>query len=411
MHPAWKSARSARSGPWAALHACAVTAACAGWGALCFSAYRAHRAPVPADTDRSVLTRPFPEDFREAADRHVLAAVRILQDASLPATERIDRYSREAAGARDLYTASLQGRAYQPLTVARLAALRFEEYPPLTDDAWQDWALTLDLAGGMAPRNASVQAALGELLVRMGRPQEGLAAYARALSLDPSLARRVVPVLGTFGIAPERAMAALPRTAPLLLAMRQLYGAERQSDYADLLEPDLATASPELLVAWADARLASKQADRVCLRLEALPPFTPPDREAARCVQISRAQMALGNAPSAVSWAARARTASPRDPRALEQSAHAALAGGDPDAALRFCREALTLFARSGGSSTSRARIYELSARAEERRGHLDAAHDAYTRALALDPNRRTSRQRLEAMRAAAGLTVPSPPQ
>jgi tetratricopeptide (TPR) repeat protein len=356
-----------------------------------------------------VLTRPQPEDFRDAADAHILAAVAVLQDRSLPGTARLDAYAQEAEAARSLYAASLEGRSYQPLTVARLAALRFELSPPLTEESWADWLTTVQLAGRMAPRIASVHASLGELLVRMGRAEEGLTAYAHALELDPRLAQRAVSVLEAFGVAPEDAVAALPRTSSLLLTVRRLYQAEnRLSDYAELLEPDLPTASPDLLAAWADARLAGKQADLVVVRLAAMAPLAPSEREAARCVHLSRAYLGLGDAASAMQWAARARAADPTDARALEQSANAALASNDAMAAVAFAREALTALARRGAPPGARARIYEIAGSAEERRGRMDAAHDAYSRAVALDPNRTASRQRLDAMRAAAGLAVPS---
>jgi len=224
LPPTWTAAArspGARAAAWAA--AGAACAAAAAWCLVCASAYDAATAPTPLHTKRTVLTRPRPEDFRAAADARVLTAVAVLQDRSLQGTERLDRYTRESTSARTLYAASLEGCAYQPLTVARLAALRFEEDPPLTDDAWKDWAATIELAGRTAERNASVQVSLGELLVRMGRPEEGLACYARALRLDPSQARRVASVLGTFGVAPEDAVAALPRSVPLLLALRPLY--------------------------------------------------------------------------------------------------------------------------------------------------------------------------------------------
>lgn len=391
-----------------ALIALATTAAGA-WIWVVASAYISARWPEPTSTQRSVLTRPRPEDFRDAADSHVMAAVAVLQDGSQSGSARLDVYAREVEVARALYAASLEGRAYQPLTVARLAALRFEGDPPLTEAAWADWATTLELAGRMAPRTASVHASLGELLVRMGRSEEGLASYARALSLDPSLARRAVSVLGAFGVTPESAVAALPRTSSLLLALRDMYSREhRLADYADLLEPDLESASPDLLAAWTDARLSAKQADLVVLRLGGLPPLVPKERESARCVHISRGYEALADAASALHWAARARAAAPDDIRALEQSAHAALAAEDAEAALRFSREALTALARLDGTPAARARLYEITGRAEERRGRMDAAHDAYVRAVALDPNRTASRRRLEAMRAAAGLVVPS---
>jgi tetratricopeptide (TPR) repeat protein len=383
-------------------------AAAAGWCLVCVSADAAARAPDPDHTYRSVLTRPRPEDFREAADARVLAAVAVLQDRALAGTERLDRYTRDAAAARALYGASLEGCSYQPLTVARLAALRFEETPPLSDAAWSDWAATLDLAASMAPRTASVQVALGELLVRMGRPDEGLVCYARALRLDPTQARRVIAVLGAFGVSPDQATAALPRSAPLLLALRTLYERDaRLGDYADVLDPDLPSCSPELLATWTDARLAARQADLAVDRLQGLA-YATPAQEAARCVHLSRAYLALGDGGAAERWATRARTAAPEDARALEQSAQAALATGQFDAAREFARRALASLARAGGSNGARARLYEIAGRAEERRGRMDAAHDAYSHALALDPNRTTARRRLEAMRAAAGLAVPS---
>lgn len=410
MHPTWTSAaRAGRLEPRALLLGLAAVAVALGWSWVCLSAYAGARRPQPGLATRSVLTRPRPDDFRDAADGHVLAAVAALEDTSRPATARLDAYGREARAASGLYAASLAGLAYQPLTIARLAALRFEEQAPLTDAAWKDWGLTLDAAARMAPRTASVHAELGELLVRMGRPEEALASYARALRLDPSLARRAVTILRTFGIAPEEAVEALPRTPSLLLALRAAYEQEgRLLEYADLLDPELPTASPELLAAWTDARLAARQAPLVADRLERLGRLRPAAREAARCVHLSRAALALKDPASGVRWAERARAVAPGDTRALEQSASAALAAEDPDGAVRFTREALAALARSGGSRGARARLYEIAGRAEERRGRMDAAHDAYARAVALDPNRTNARRRLEAMRAAAGLGVSS---
>ena len=100
MHPTWSAAaRATRPSALAVLLGVAACLAAAWWSWLCLSAHAASAAPEPGLVRRSVLTRPRPEDFREAADTHVLAAVGVLQDRSLSGSERLDAYAREAEAA------------------------------------------------------------------------------------------------------------------------------------------------------------------------------------------------------------------------------------------------------------------------------------------------------------------------
>jgi tetratricopeptide (TPR) repeat protein len=79
------------------------------------------------------------------------------------------------------------------------------------------------------------------------------------------------------------------------------------------------------------------------------------------------------------------------------------LVSGDADLAIVAFREAIALAARSGAGPHVRANLYREIGRAQEARGDLPQAYDAFKMALRLNPEEPYARKRVDEMEAAAG--------
>ncbi len=144
-------------------------------------------------------------------------------------------------------------------------------------------------------------------------------------------------------------------------------------------------------------------AHRVVERLGALGPLAPPETEATRLLQISRAHAALGDPLRAVEAAREAERLVPSAPVA-EQLGGALVEAKDADAAIAAYRRALSRLARDQASAAVRARLYRKIGQAEEAGGAGGRAFDAYRRAVELDPAEPIAARRLREMRASAGV-------
>ena len=131
-----------------------------------------------------------------------------------------------------------------------------------------------------------------------------------------------------------------------------------------------------------------------------------PDVEAERLRQRSRAHLALDDPVPALTDARQARDRV-LSPSYVEHLGDVLLSTGSAAEAIEAFRVALGLVARGGGNPATRVRLYSKLGQAEERRGSMARAYDAYKLALRLDPDDALSRRRIEEMQKAAGL-IPS---
>jgi tetratricopeptide (TPR) repeat protein len=133
-------------------------------------------------------------------------------------------------------------------------------------------------------------------------------------------------------------------------------------------------------------------------------PFDTVEVEAERLRQRSRAAVADGSLEEALADAASAAELLPSSPPHLEHLGDVSLAAARAREAVRAYRRALGLAAKGGAAPRLRARLYRKIGQAEERRGDVDAAYDAYRMALQVDPQEPHAARRMAAMEEAAGL-------
>jgi tetratricopeptide (TPR) repeat protein len=375
---------------------------------LSFQVYLAQADPEGFEARAGPLAwvvGPTSKSANRAAEEHLAAALRTLADSSKLPAERLARYREHLAAADRLLVRSLRANPSQAGALARLAAIRWETEVPVGEAAEAKYLGMIDTASRMAPRMPDVQIRLGELLLKMGRQQDGIRYLVRALELDPGSARRVVALLRDQVLPAGEIAAALPRIPAVLAALQGPYIEDgKGKDYLDLAESMVGVGGPDLLEAWASACLRTGEPARLRDRLEKVGRFPDAEMESRRLRLRSSARLALGDRDGAVEDAAAARRLVPEDPAVAAHLGQVALAAGKPDEAGRALRDALSLVSRGSGDRRWRAALYAQIGAAEEARGMPDLAYDAYRNALDLDPSQEGPRRRLAEMKKAAGL-------
>jgi tetratricopeptide (TPR) repeat protein len=387
----------------------------AAYAWLAVQVYRAQADPESFrawDGENAWIVGPTAKALNKAADARIEQSLAALGAAGVPAEDRLRSYRESLRRAEDLLVRSLRAQPAQARALARLAAVRWELDPPLDDEGVRRFLDTIETAARMAPGSARVQKDLGDLLARMGHTDDAVAYLARAVDLDPGTAKDAVEVLLRSVVPPEEIRMRLPKRPEVLVA---LYGAYFEAGQAEAFltacEAMLATPTPALLEAYAAVAIPAKQAARALERIDRLGVRSESDIEAERLLQRSRLGGAAGNKAQALDDARAARRLQPDVPRFAEWVGHAALAAGDPDAAVAAYREALALVARRPGNPVLwRAAIYRDIGRAEEARRATDRAYDAYRKAIELNPEEPHARRRLAEMHKAAGLEPTSKP-
>lgn len=380
----------------------------AAYAYLAIQVYRSTRDPEgfsdAHDGAYAWMIGPSYRDLNRVARERVEKALATLEDTGRPATERLKGYREHLLRAEVLLTRSLRANALQPLAIAQIAAIRYELAPPSDDAGIAAILGRIDAAAEMAPRNPEVQQRLGELLLKMGRRDEGLARLRRAVELDPSRAGEAVALLDRMFLEPGEIAAGLPAVPQATAALYEPYFAAGRGDaFVDLAQARLASPSVLGLRYFGFGALRAGMAGRLKATIEGMPPSPDPEIEAERLAQLSQAELSGGDAAKALEIARRARALRPEEAAKVEFAGRVAFAAGEVDEAIRAYRDALGLVARDGGSGKYRAYLYALLGQAEEKRGRPDLAYDHYKRALALDPDRKDAASRLEGMRAGAG--------
>jgi tetratricopeptide (TPR) repeat protein len=310
--------------------------------------------------------------------------------------------------AEALLVRSLDAQPASATALAKLAAVRFELSPPLSDPAAREQLRLVRLAGELAPASPLVQLRLADLLLKMGRSDEAGPYLRRTVELDPAQSAAAVRLLAERGTEAGQIARALPPHPRVLAALARSYSVQRrQGDYVALIEQaagDAGWSTPAVLAAYAGACLATGQAERLRQRLDSVGPRDEAPAEAERLLQRSRAWIALGQAPRALEDARAACTLASRSPQQARHLGDVALAAGDAAQALAAYRLALERLARGSGDARQRAELHARIGAAEERRGRGDRAHDAYRTALRLDPLQPQARRRIEDLERLAGV-------
>ncbi len=379
----------------------AVLAALTIYGLLAVSVYRAGGTP-----EQSGLLGPEPQELTRRAEALVQQGVDALHDSSLPGQERYGTFRESLQEAERLLERSLRANPAQARALTTLASVRFELDPPESLDgprALEILELT-EAAAALAPRVPSIHLRLGRVLMAMGHEERGGAMLLEGLNGDPERAPEVLAFLRQRGWSAGELQQSFGSSPTMLLGLGPAFAEEgRVGDYLQALEEHPRFGGRTFLKKYGNVGLEAGMAPRVRDTLKALAPRDESRDEAERLAQLARAEMESGDAPSAVSHAARAATLAPGDRRMLEIHAGALHQAGQPVEAIDAYRRLLQLFARQDPGSGARARTYRRIGQAYETAGDMHAAFEAYRQALTLDPEEPVARRRLESRGAQSG--------
>ena len=356
-------------------------------------------AAVAAFAAASIASyRPGGATDRSLALESLKRALAALNDEVVDSTARIAAYRDGLSGTDALLRRALRSNPMDTTSIERLATVRWES-GVLAGDPDADSVLTLvGIAAARAPRVPEIQVELGALLYKMGSPDAAAPFMKRALALSPVVTSRVVATMQDAGVEPERIISTLPRTAELVLALREGFAQSgRLSDWLLSAEDLLPKYPRQLLPSYASACWKAREADRLLAHAELLGVLPERDAEAERQLAIGWAHVGR-NAPELAALAAKTGSSlSDGDPGLLERAGQVALAAGDAAAAEIAFRDALGAFARGHGRGTDRARCYRERGQALERLGRAEEAFDQYRRALEILPDDPWLRRRFEA--------------
>jgi tetratricopeptide (TPR) repeat protein len=204
----------------------------------------------------------------------------------------------------------------------------------------------------------------------------------------------------------------LPTTTEVLAALQRPFYAEgNEVSYLDALYGVLDVGDPMVLRKIGDTLLRVGQPTELLERLEAAGPYPGVASESERLVQVARARTALSDPEGGLEAVRRARAMDPENPRFAQQEGDTALEAGMAEAAMAAYREALAILAPLNPRPERRAMLHRKIGQAEELRGRMDRAYDAYKLALSIDPDEAFARRRIEEMEAAAGVRPIAPPR
>ncbi len=360
---------------------------------------------VPLFTWAALATWRAAENLEADADATVRDGLAVLGDYELPPAERLAGYRSRLREAEALLARSLLAEPAQARALSKLAAIRWDLDPPVSDAERRRFLDLIALASQMAPRVPEVQQRLGTLLLRMGIDDEALAYFRRALDGRPALANEIVPMLRDQGLAVGTVVERLPARGDVLRWVVKSYdGPADLLSILDALEAALPGGDWKAVAAYGEACLGVDQAARLERVLAALEPSGAAQTEAERRLQRSRAAERLGRPEAAMDHGREAAAREPDGLRYLNHLGGTALRLGHADEAVGAFRRALAVHVLLDGDARGRARLYRQIGQAEERAGRADRAFDAYRQALTLDPAEPVAARRIAEMEAAAGL-------
>src|SRR5262249_39170031 len=146
-----------------------------------------------------------------------------------------------------------------------------------------------------APRVAEIQAELGDILFKLGRPDDADRYMAKAVALSPERAFRVAPLMLNAGEDPTQIIEKLPATPEVLVALIPAFAERgRREEILSLVEARVETSPARLIAPFGDLALSLGQADRLTSKLTAMGPLAEPRDEAERQLQLGRADVVRG---------------------------------------------------------------------------------------------------------------------
>jgi tetratricopeptide (TPR) repeat protein len=313
-----------------------------------------------------------------------------------PAEERWARYRKglaeaEVALRQAVYMVPVSGES-----AIALAAVLWETAPPPAGPARSDLVRLAQAGAAVVPYRSKAQRRAGDLLLRMGETDAGVARLSAAVEHDPQSTRAVVDSLISRGLEPERVRELLPNTAAVLVELASAY--PQPEAWLTAVESFPGLPSKSLLLRYGTRCREVGDHERLRRHLAQLGEQPEVDVEVERLVQHADALLALGDVSSALERAGRARKLAPQDVRAAEYLGTVLLRGGDAEMAATVFGEALRTAALGGRSVTDRARLYRRLGQAHEARLRPDLAVDAYRLAVGLDSGEVAARTRLVAL-------------
>jgi tetratricopeptide (TPR) repeat protein len=374
---------------------------------LSIQVYRAEKDPENFqawDGPYAWIVGPRPKALNRVAERHLEDALAVLRDETRPESERLRVYRDHLERADKLYVRSLRAQPAQADALSTLAAVRWELSPPRTEQETRRLLDMIALASKMAPQNAGVHLSIGKVLFGMGRREEAYAALRRCVEIDGSQTAPVVKFLRENLVPAEEILERLPAVPGVLVVLRDPFFEDGLGErYLELGEKALASPTAEMLRAYGDACVRSRQFDRLRATMDRVGKLSDPRLEAWRLAQRARGLAGWGDGPGAIADARAASALQPEDGTFVVNLGQVALTARDGETAAKAFRDALALAAKGGWGASSRANLHANVGMAEELRGRPDRAFDAYRTAVSLDPNQPHASRRLREMKSAAG--------
>ena len=369
---------------------------------LAIAVYRSKAAPESFkawDGPGAWIVGPSGKELKRAADRRMDLALEVLNKLEF------DSYRRHLLVAEDLLERSLRAQPGQPEVLVKLAAVRWELKPALTDEGAAEYLELVVTASEMAPHSPLVQLRLGRLLMAMGRRDNALPYLRKAAQLRPSQTGTIAELLLAQGYRPADLLEILPDETEVVARLRPNFspGADLAL-YIDTAKAHLVAPSRYLLASYGSACLSNGEPERL---LDALEHNSYPghsELEAYRLIQVAMAYSALEMDDDAVAEAKRAVALQPENARFRDQSGDIAKAAKDYDRACAEYRTGIGILARQGVATAYRATLYRKIGLAEEENRHPDKAYDAYRMALELNPGEPVAEKKILEMREAAGI-------
>ncbi len=189
------------------------------------------------------IVGPSGKELKKAADRRMDLALLVLQDLDFNA------YREHLLVAEDLLERSLRAQPGQPDVLARLAAVRWELQPALTDEAMAAYLELIEAASELAPHSPTVQFRLGRLLMAMGRQDEALPYLHRAAHLRPRQTQEIAGLLLAQGFRPPDLLELLPDEADVVARLGKYFRTKEDGSdrYLQACEPLMRAPTRDLL--------------------------------------------------------------------------------------------------------------------------------------------------------------------
>ena len=370
---------------------------------LAIAVYRSKADPESFkawDGSGAWVVGPSGKVLKKAADRRMDLALEVLDELDFNA------YREHLLVAEDLLERSLRAQPGQPEVLARLAAVRWELQPALTDEGMAGYLELIETASELAPHSPVVQFRLGRLLMAMGREEDALPYLRRAAHLRPQQTQEIASLLLARRYRPPDLLDILPDEQDVVAKLGKYFRTKEDGSdiYLQACEQLMNEPTMDLLRWYGIVCRWTEAYRRLEDNMQGLDEQDTPEIEAERLMQLGWAASGLGRHEDAI---ARVRTAIglQSEKAALRDGlGDIAWSAGEYELARRAYSEAIGLLAKTGGAVNSRAFLYRKIGQMEERNRRPDKAYDAYRRALELNPDEPVAEKKIRKMREAAGI-------